>query len=111
MDRTAPTLGITVQAITDQFGDYLKVPDKKGVLVTSVRQNSPSAGKLKAGDVIIRVEDREVSDPAVLQSILQRAKGEKINLDVIRDKKEIRVVVSFPDDDVEESGSGKTYKL
>ncbi|MBN2318964.1 MAG: PDZ domain-containing protein [Acidobacteria bacterium] len=111
MDRTAPTLGITVQAIPDQLGEFFEVPEKRGVLVTSVRQNSPSAGKLKAGDVIIRVEGREVSDPAVLQSILQRTEGEKIGLDVIRDKKEIRVVVSFPGDNGKEAGDGKEYKL
>lgn len=107
----APKLGITVQAITEQMGEYLNVPGKRGVLVTSVREESPSTGKLKAGDVIIRAEGREVMDPVGLQVVLQRAAGKTIGLDVIRDKKEIKVVVDLPGDKGKEGSTGKEYKL
>ena len=111
VDRTATTLGITAQAITTQLGDYFKVPGNSGVLVTSVRENSPSAGKLKAGDIIMRADGRKVSDPAGLQSILRRAEAEKIDLDVIRDKKEIKVVIDLSDDNGKEDGNSKEFKL
>ncbi|MBN2241563.1 MAG: PDZ domain-containing protein [Acidobacteria bacterium] len=110
-DRGAPRLGITVQAITEQLADTLKVPGKRGVLVTSVREESPSAGKLQAGDVIIRADGRTVSDPANLRMVLQRAEGDTISLDVIRDRKEIKVIVNLPGDTGREGGTGREYKL
>lgn len=107
----SPRLGISIQPLTEQLADYFKVPGKKGVLVTSVDENFPSAGKLQAGDVIIRAEGKDVADPVDLTGILQRATGDAIKLDVIRDKKEIKVVVDLSSDTGKESGSGKEYKL
>ena len=100
-----PRLGITVQPLTDQLGEFLGVPGKKGVLVSSVIDGSPSAGKLKSGDVIISVDGKSVENPDELTRLI-RAKSEgAVNLKVIRDKKEIPVVVNLPASDE------KGYKL
>ena len=106
-----PRLGITIQALTDQLAMYFDVPGQKGVLVTSVREGSPSAGKLQAGDVIIRADGKIVDDPAGLRVIVQRATDDTISFDVIRNKKEIKVVVNFQDDTGKEGGNSKEYKL
>jgi serine protease Do len=106
-----PRLGITILALTDQLGIYFDVPGQRGVLVTSVREGSPSAGKLQAGDVIIRADGKTVNDPAGLRVIVQRATKDTISFDVIRDKKEIKVVVDFPGDTGKEGGKSKEYKL
>ena len=67
--------------------------------------DSPSAGKLKSGDVIISVDGKSVEDPDELNRLI-RAKSEgTVNLKVIRDKKEIPVVVNLPASDE------KGYKL
>jgi len=107
----SPRLGISVQALTEQLAEYFQVPGKKGILVTSVNEKFPSAGKLQAGDVIIRAEGKAVRDPVDLTGIVQRATGEKISLDVIRDKKEIKVVINLSSDSGKEGGSGKEFKL
>ena len=98
-------LGVTVQPLTDQLGAFLGVPGKKGILVASVLDASPSAGKLKSGDVIISVDGKSVENPDELTRLI-RAKSEgAVNLKVIRDKKEIPVVVNLP------ASNEKGYKL
>ena len=91
-----PRLGVTLQPLTDQFGEFLGVPGKKGVLVASVVDGSPSAGKLRSGDVITSVNGEAVSDPDELARLVRSSPGGEIKLKVIRDKKEISVVISLP---------------
>ncbi len=109
--RAPHRLGITIQALTDQMAGYLGVPGKNGVLVTSVMESSPSQGKLQAGDVIVRADGNAVGDPAALTRVLQRTSEDTISLDVIRDKKEINVVVNLADADGKPGEDGEEYKL
>jgi serine protease Do len=88
-------LGITLQPLTDQLAEYMEVPGKKGVLVSSVTENSPASGKLKAGDVIIQAEGRDIESPQELADILEEETGGSISLKVIRDKKEVRVSINL----------------
>ncbi len=98
-------LGVTVQPLTDQLGAFFGVPGNKGVLVASVIDGSPSTGKLKSGDVIISVDGKSVENPDELNRLI-RAKSEgAFNLKVIRDKKEIPIVVNLP------ASEEKGYKL
>ena len=66
-------IGITVQDIDDRLGRYLKLPEKKGVLVTGVEEKSPAeqAG-IREGDVILSVGSRPVDTQ---QAYLATAKG------------------------------------
>ena len=98
-------LGVTVQPLTDQLGAFLGVPGNKGVLVASVINGSPSAGKLKAGDVILSVDGKSIENPDDLTKLIQAKSEGTVNLKVIRDKKEIPVVVNLPASDE------KGYKL
>jgi len=56
-------LGVKVEELTDQLREYFDVSDGLGVLVAEVVDDSPAkkAG-LKAGDVITKIEDREVKN-------------------------------------------------
>lgn len=98
-------LGVTIQPLGDQLGEFLGVPGKKGVLVASVMDGSPSAGKLKSGDVITSVDGKPVDDPDELARLIQAKSGGDVNLKVVRDKKEISVVVGLP------ASEEKGYKL
>ncbi len=90
-------LGVTIQSLTDQLADFFAVPDKKGILVTSVTAGSPASTVLRAGDVIVSVDGRAVADPAALTNAINRKQpGDKAELKVIRDKKEITLTVEFP---------------
>ena len=95
-----PRLGVTLQSLTDQMGEYLGVPDRKGALVTSVVEGSAAAAaNIKAGDVIVRAGERVIADPDdLLRAIRQKDQGEKLELKAIRDKKEISLTVELPKD-------------
>lgn len=94
--RERPRLGVTLDSLTDQMGEFLGVPGKKGALVVSVTEGTPAAGKLKAGDVIVRADDKAIENAGDLERIL-RGKGEeaKVDLKVIRDKKELSLAVEL----------------
>ena len=102
-----PRLGVETQALTEQMAEYLGVPGKKGALIASVLDGSASEGKLRAGDVVIGVNDREVTGPSDLTRLIRDASGET-TVRVIRDKKQISVKVSLPAD--EDQGGGG-YRL
>ncbi|HTY63214.1 MAG TPA: PDZ domain-containing protein [Acidobacteriota bacterium] len=98
-------LGVTIQPLTDQLGAFLGVPGKKGVLVASVIEGSPSAGKLKSGDVITGVDGKAVETPDELTRMIRSKAAGDVTLKVIRDKKEISVVVNLA------AADEKGYKL
>jgi serine protease Do len=105
--RERARLGLTLENLTDQMGEFLAVPGKKGALVTSVSTGSPaSAANLRAGDVIVGAGEEIVADPQDLIRAVARA-GPRIDLKVIRDKKEITVTVDLPGAERKTSG----YKL
>ncbi len=95
-------LGVEIQNLTEQLGEYFKVKDGEGVLITSVLEKSPAeqAG-LKAGDVIIAAGDQEVESRYDLMRILRDKKeNDKIKLIVMRDgkKKSFEVTLGEPPD-------------
>ncbi len=63
-------LGVTVQPLTPQLAAYFGVKD--GLLITSVRDESPAAaGGLKAGDVITTVNGTSVTTQSDLIHVLR----------------------------------------
>ena len=101
-----PRLGVTLLTLTDQLGESLGVPGKQGALVSSVVAGSPSAGKLRPLDVIIQADGSEVREPADLIRMVNNKSQGNVTLKVIRDKKEISVVVNIPSNP-SEGGSGR----
>ena len=89
-------LGIRLQELGPQLADYFGV--EKGVLVTSVNEDSPAAeAGLSAGDVITTIYGRPVEDVGDVQRRVLRADpGEDVTLGVVRDKDEITVQVPLP---------------
>lgn len=91
-------LGIEGEPLRDsQLGDFFGVRD--GVLVRSVTKGTPAekAG-LKAGDVIVRVDDRKVSEPRDITSALRAARdASKTTLPVVvvRERKEMTLQVTL----------------
>jgi serine protease Do len=101
-----PRLGITLQPLTDQMGEFLGVPKKKGALVVAVAADSISAGKLKSGDVIIGANSATINSPEDLTQFISTVTDGAVTLKIVRDKKETTVVVNLPADD-----SKKGFKL
>ena len=99
MSYQSPLIGIEGESLAPQgqLADFFGVQD--GVLVKSVVRNSPAekAG-LKAGDVIVKVDDSKVTTPREITSVL-RSNRSKTNftLTVVRGKREMPVTVTIPD--------------
>ena len=70
------TLGVETESLTPQLADFFGVKD--GALVRSVVKNSPAekAG-IKAGDVIVKVDDAKVATPRDLIAHLRTARSKK----------------------------------
>jgi serine protease Do len=90
-------LGIEVESLTKQLGEFFGAGE--GVLVRSVIAGSPAekAG-IKAGDIIVKVEQTAVTTPGELSSAVRasRSKG-TIALDTVRDKHSSSVTVTLGD--------------
>jgi len=91
-----PRLGVELQSLSPQMAEFLGVSGKKGVLVTSVMENTPAVGNLKAGDVIIRADDRVIENPEDLTQLLSKKdSAAKVELKIVREKKEQTIIVEL----------------
>ncbi|HEY1338301.1 MAG TPA: PDZ domain-containing protein [Bryobacteraceae bacterium] len=90
------TLGIMGESLAneEQLADFFGV--KEGVLVKEVIRNSPAekAG-IKAGDVIVKVDDNKVYNTQDITSALRSARSKKTyTVVVVRAKKEMPITVT-----------------
>ena len=92
----SPMLGVEAETIDGQLAQYFGVSD--GVLVRSVMKNSAAekAG-IKAGDVILRLDDVKVGSPAEISARLRAARGKAVNVALMRDHKETTLPVDIPE--------------
>jgi serine protease Do len=82
-------LGVSVQKLGDEHVAALKLPNRKGALVSDVLKGSPAeqAG-LKAGDVIVRFDGQEIREMDDLPvRVAATPVGKQVRIDVIRDGK------------------------
>jgi serine protease Do len=86
-------LGIEAETLDGQLADFFGV--KEGVLVRTVNKASAAerAG-LKAGDVIVKVDDAKVTTPAELSVRMRAARGRAVSVVVVRDRKEVTMTVT-----------------
>ena len=79
-------LGVRLDALNEQLGDYFGVKDGAGVLVTEVVEDSPAAkAGLLAGDVIVKVGDEQTASPDALHEAMGDTKpGDDLALTVLR---------------------------
>jgi serine protease Do len=88
--------GIVVEPLSPQLCEFFGVQQNRGVLVRSVDKGSPGAvAGLKAGDVIVKVNDEDIHDVADWRRALKSQSG-KVTLGIVRDKKEQVVQVNLP---------------
>jgi serine protease Do len=81
--------------LTKQLADYFGVSVGRGLLVTSVSENSPaSKAGLRAGDVVTEVNGERVEDSGdFVRAINQKEDGE-VTLTIIRDKSQRTIKVT-----------------
>jgi S1-C subfamily serine protease len=80
-------IGINVTSLTKQLGDYFGAAEGKGLLINSVREDSPAAkAGLRAGDIIVEAEGKEIKNNVDLIRIINEKKEGDVNLTIIRDR-------------------------
>lgn len=80
-------IGVGVTPLTKQLSDYFGVSEGNGLLINSVRENSPAAkAGLKAGDIIVEVEGKDVKGQMDLIRAVNEKKDGDVNLTIIRDR-------------------------
>jgi serine protease Do len=90
-----PLLGIEGESLKGQLADFFGV--KEGVLVRAVTKDSPAAkAGIKAGDVIVRVNDAKVVSTNEISSSLRSLKGKtSVPVVIIRDHKEMTLTANI----------------
>jgi serine protease Do len=80
-------IGVSTMQLTKQLADYFGIADGKGVLVTSVTEDSPAAkAGVKAGDVITAIDGEAVDSPGDLARAINSKKEGDVTLTVIRNR-------------------------
>jgi len=80
-------VGISSTTLTKQLADYFGVQTGKGLLITSVSENSPaSKAGLRAGDVITEVNGEKIDNAGDFVRAINRKEDGEVTLTIIRDK-------------------------
>ena len=90
-------LGITMQPIDDKIAKELKLSSLNGVYIVEVSKGGAAekAG-IKAGDVLLAVDSIKITTPSSVQEVISRfSPGDKAELTVLRDGKELKMDVTF----------------
>ena len=86
-------LGVMIQDITPELAKSFGLKTTEGVLISDVVKNDPAdkAG-LKAGDVVIRFDGKEIKNAHVLSRIVANTPpGRQVVLEILRNGKESKV--------------------
>ena len=86
-------LGITVQKVTSEVVEKLKLKAQRGILVAQVQPGSGAdkAG-IRQGDIITAINGTEVNEPNVFRNIVAgTAPGTEVTLTIQRDGREQQV--------------------
>jgi serine protease Do len=90
-------LGVAIQEVTPEIARAVGLKEPKGAMVTSVYAGDP-AGKagIKAGDVILKINEHEVADPRDLTRLIGSLKpNDKVIIGVFRDGRTIELTAKL----------------
>ncbi|MDF1672347.1 MAG: trypsin-like peptidase domain-containing protein [Vicingaceae bacterium] len=84
-------IGVSIRNLDDQLAEDIGSKDLNGVYINGTTENGSAAKSgIKKGDVIKKIGTKEINDIAELQEqISQFRPGDKVNIIVLRDEKEV----------------------
>jgi serine protease Do len=90
-------LGVNLQELNVQLGEYFGVEEGRGALITEVMEDSPAdKNDLRAGDVIVEIAGVNVDGPAdVVAAVNEHQEGDQVELVVLRDRLEKQFTVTL----------------
>lgn len=92
-----PWLGASLQTLTPDIADSLGLDTPSGALVAKVHAKGPAAkAGLRAGDVVVSVDDKPVQDPQGLQyRFITKGVGGSAELGVVRKGQRLKTTVNL----------------
>jgi len=88
--------GVVVQNITPQMRRNLQIPSRiNGVIVTEISEDSPAAGYLQKGDVIMAINRTRINNTKDYQKIVSKLKEGDILLFIYRDGQTFHLTLSM----------------
>ena len=106
-------LGVYIQEVTPEIAEQFNLSEAKGVLVGQVIEDSPAedSGILR-GDIIIKVNEKEVNTPAELQEKIRSIEiGNTANIRILRDGKNLSFTVKIDEVPTENEGESAKEKV
>lgn len=114
---TRAYLGIGIQDVTPSIAAAAGLQKAEGAIVTTVSDDGPSAGKLKAGDIVTRFDGAAIREGRDLSRAASSARiGEIANLDIMRQGKAMQIKIktaklqSAKTEPVQNTGSSQGQK-
>ncbi len=101
-------IGVYCDPLGRELAEHFGVKEGLGLIVTRLTEKGPAekAG-VKVGDVIVRADGKRVESVDALVDVVQdRKKGDKIKIELLRDRKPLTVEVEV---DEEESGETRPF--
>jgi C-terminal processing protease CtpA/Prc len=97
LGMTRNYLGVRVLQLTEDLRAYFKAPRGRGILVSRVEEDTPAAkAGLRAGDVIIAVAGKGISDQGdIAMALSDHEAGDRIPVRIVRDGSERTVDVEI----------------
>ena len=90
--------GMQLESLTPQLREFFGVPAGQGLLVRSVERGSAAEGAgIKAGDVIVRVQNQAVHDLGDFRMATRDHTGSSVGVTVVRDKREQNLNLKVPE--------------
>lgn len=87
-------IGAEFQQVTPPIAEAVGLKGAWGAIVTDINKDGPAEGKLKVGDVIVKVGDAPVLDVRMLSRAIATSIEKPVDLVVWRDNKEEKVTVT-----------------
>jgi S1-C subfamily serine protease len=97
-------IGTYMESLNKDLLEFFGVKEESGLLVNRLTKDGPAAkAGVKVGDVVVRVDGKKVTSVGDLSELIQhKKKGDRVKLELIRDKKPLTLEVEVS----EEEGPG-----
>jgi serine protease Do len=97
-------MGVTLQDLTPQLAEYFGLKDRTGVLISSVRDDSPaSRAGLKAGDIMVALDGEKIEDSGDAIRIVSKKDEGPVDVRIVRDRREMNLTVTLDKKEKEKS--------
>jgi len=94
-------IGVSLDPLNKDLAAYFGIKEGVGLLVREFPEDSPAQkGGVKIGDVIVKADGKRVETVAELSEMIQdKKKGDKIKIELVRDKKTMSLEVEIGEDE------------